>query len=330
LDATTPQTVYEGEERLFGWTLEEATLYALLEHGTSFELVSCPLDRCRSERSVLYRGPKLAAEGSSGSELVLVDGWLYWSVKSDEVDSLPGGVLGCPVGGCEKPSLVVSEFYNGGGDLAASSPYVYWSDTRTHVDTTSKRRERSLWRLRSGEETAELVQAMEVEETARLAVREEHAYFTDQAGTTVSRVRVDGSGEVEVVAADNRINGLAVARDGLYYSTQILTGQIVQCPLSGCTAPASVLVANQRWPSAVGITDDEAFWLVGRGLSSASTASLESCKLPACAPVTERARDFPSNLATLDNRRPFAVNRDSVVWMETFHNVGCALRRLAR
>ena len=316
---TAPQTVYESEERMFGWALDDATLYALLDHGTSFELVSCPLERCRSERTVLYSGPKLGAEGAWYSALVLVDGWLLWSVPGGVLE----GVAGCPVTGCDKPSFVASDFDGGPPYLAADGAYVYWVDVA-----------RSLQRLGAGQETAERVRSLETGQTGRLEVHGDFAYFADAGGTTISRARVDGSGDVEVVATDNRINGLAVASDSFYYPTQILTGQILECPLSGCTVQNSVLAANQRWPAAVRVVDDEAFWLISRTSSPATSASLESCKLPDCASVKEWVNDFPSTTNSSptsgDDAHPFAVNRDSLVWAETYHGFGSALRRLAR
>src|SRR5262245_21201027 len=50
-DAPSPQTIYEGEARVIAYTVDDSTLWALIDTADdNGELVSCPFERCRSER----------------------------------------------------------------------------------------------------------------------------------------------------------------------------------------------------------------------------------------------------------------------------------------
>lgn len=112
--ATTPQTIYESDQAFFGFALDANTLYALINHDDAFELVSCELEQCRSERKVLFSGPYGDESGFRSTPLVLSGGWLYWITSEGGVN----GIAACPTTGCTKPRFVPTTIYS---PLAADS-----------------------------------------------------------------------------------------------------------------------------------------------------------------------------------------------------------------
>jgi hypothetical protein len=315
--ATAPQAIYDSDEAVFGFALDDNTLYALIHHDRTFELVSCELDRCRSERTVLFSGPYLDQSGPHHTPLLISRGWLYWITG--------GGVSGlaaCPITGCTQPRFVpthVSSNLAGDGEGG-----VYFIDQE----------QSSVMHLAADGEAPERVQsfASGLGYNADIAAKEDYVYFgpDDQ---TISRFRRDGEGVVEAIATDEMLATFTVTADSIFYASQLLTGKIVKCPLAGCAQGSDTLVANQRWPEEVLVQGNEAFWLTNPRFSESLThATLQSCVLPECASVHERVRDLPTTeIVDHQPQSPrFAVNGQSIVWMQSFRTDGSSLRRLAR
>lgn len=312
---TTPQTIYQSEELIFGFALDDDTLYALIVHHDTFELVSCPLERCRSARKVLFSGP-YPETGLSETPLLLSDGWLYWRVNGD-FDALAG----CPTTGCTQLQVVQTR---SNGPLAADSEGVYWID----------REKSSLMRLTAGIETPEPVRDLNAEmgDGASLAARGDYLYVGSN-NETIQRFRKDGAGDLELIATDEMVVAFAVTADDIYYSSQLLTGRVVRCPLAGCAANGQTLAANQRWPEEIQVEGNEAFWLTNPHFSQNVTHStLHSCQLPECASVQERVPDLPGNdiVNYQQQGSTFAVSQRALVWLEPISPNGTNLRRLAR
>jgi hypothetical protein len=315
------QTIYESDEAMFGFTLDDDTLYALIAHNDTFELVSCPLERCRSERSVLYSGPWLDQPSPLSTPLIVSGGWLYWVVANGG----PNGIAACPKTGCAAPRFVPTQIRSRvTGDTKGGA---YWIDN-----------EMSLMRIAADADAPEPVRVLagEALDPQHLCVRDDYVYFNDQGGASSSSIRrlpVDGSSASELVATDDMITGFAVTADALYYPSQILTGHIIECPLPGCQAGGRTLVANQRWPEGVQVHGNQAFWVNNQRFSERGTlAALATCVLPDCASVKELVLDFPVH-GIVDYQHEgakFAVGSRAVVWLERFHGIGSSLRRLAR
>jgi len=319
--ATAPQTIYQSEEAIVGFALDDDTLYALVTHGETFELVSCRLERCRSERTILFSGSWLDQPSPLSTPLVLSGGWLYWIVGNGGRD----GIAACPTTGCGQPSLVPTLVR--GGVTGDGEGGAYWFD-----------REGALMRIAANSPAAERVRdcAGEIGEPSSGVARGDYLYFSDVS--SVRRIRKDGTRAPELLATDDMIFGLGLAADAVYYASQVLTGRIVQCPVDGCTTGGRTLAANQRWPEGVQINGTEAFWLNNQRFSQAPTnatlshATLRSCALPDCAAVNDRVSDLLlDGVIRYENAGPkFAVSSRAIVWLEQFHGIGTSLRRLTR
>lgn len=316
--ATTPQTIYESERTILGFTLDDNTLYALINHDDTFELVSCQLERCRSDRKVLFRGPYLDESGFRLTPLVLSDGWLYWITAADGVN----GIAACPITGCAQLRFIPTAIY---GPMAADNDGgIYWVD---HEQS-------SLMRITPDMEAPEPVRGFvtELGETMGVAAHGDYVYVTEHA-QTISRFRKDGTGILEPIATDEMLIAFTITADGIYYASQLLTGRVVHCPLAGCATGGDTLVDNQRWPEGIQVEGNEAFWLTNPRFSGRWTeATLHSCLLPDCASVEERVRDLPtSEIVDYQLQGPtFAVNRQAIVWLQPLDQVGTTLRRLSR
>ena len=197
--------------------------------------------------------------------------------------------------------------------LVGDADGAYWIDD-----------DKSLLRITPGAQAPELLRELddEVVEPRHLLARGEYMYFSlGYEGSTIQRIRKDGTGASELVATDEAISGLAVTSDALYYATQILTGRIAACPLDDCKAGAATLASNQRWPKETQIDSNEAFWLSNKTFSGGlALATLSSCELPDCASVKQRASDIPvDDINDEFSRGPtFIVSEEAVVWLARF------------
>jgi hypothetical protein len=315
-DATTPQTIYDSAEPIYGFALEGPTLYALIDHRRTIELVTCPLARCRSERTTLFSRAKADNEGTEATSLILADGLLYW------VDTLnqPRRVVACPTTGCSATQVLTSNWDRG---LAADDDGVYWFDF-----------ERKLMRGATSAAAPSVVRDMRegAQTLSNLALHGDHIYFlgSDPDSSSVRRVRKDGTTDPEPVAADQNVSGFSLTTDTVYYLSQILTGRVATCSLEDCATGTSTLAANQRWPGAIRVEGNEVFWLNNTDWRyDNSKATLVSCLLPDCSPTQTRFVEL-SMARNVDQNQVFAVNQDSIVWLEAAHGFGTRLRRLAR
>jgi hypothetical protein len=320
-DRTRPQTLFEAETRVYGLAVDETTLYALLDHGAQgSELVSCPIDRCRSERSTLSFFPR---DGfATQTPLVLVGDQLYWIVSS----GWPGqGVASCSLGGCQTPDLALSSVQS---NIAGDGEHVYWIDSDGRLN-------------RRGPGSAELTMVRDLGRWSipMLTVAGNHVYFVDNnvdtvGASTIYRVRKDGSEVDTPFATDQNIGGIGVTTEALYYTTSTLAGAILSCSLAGCEDLRKAIATNQRWPSGIQVNHSEAFWInTVRPSTDLVRFSLSSCPLPECS-MKEIASEFllPDWEETLSSRGSrVAINRTYVLWAEAIYgSPGSAIRRLAR
>jgi len=319
--ATTPQVIYEGELSVIDFTIDDTMLYALIEHQGTFELVACPLGRCRSERTTLLSGP--LAQGSWPSPpLVLSQGSLYWLGATGE-DAESALVVSCSMTGCSEAQLLSTK---GDRTLVGTPEGAYWIDT-----------EKALMRMAPNAEAPELVRSLadELIEPQRLSAQGDYLYFSDVPGESIRRVRKDGTRPTELVVEDDAIGGLSASSDAIYYPSQLLAGRIVQCPGGDCTAGGAILANNQRWPAEVQVQESEAFWLVNTSFSdSGHRSAVSSCSLPDCTSVRDRVSSLVRRAPNFSIRVPgttFAVNRESVLWVEPFEmSGGNSLQRVSR
>jgi hypothetical protein len=312
-----PQTIYQADQRVLSFTIDETTLYALVAHTDSFELVSCPIEACRSQRTTLYRGPALVYQANYSAALMVVAGSLVWLMDDRSVES-HHHIASCPTSGCEELVLVSASAQA----LAADQEHVYWIDAQRYV-----------MRLAPGASEPELVRDLNPELYAlqpRAAVGDDAFYYNQNQ--EFYAVRKDGTSGPQLVVKDRHIADFAASGAELFYSTRLLTGRINRCQAAACTDTRQAIAKSQSWPLEVHVANDEAFWLNQLPvLADKNHASLASCVLPGCENVRQWGIEFETNhYSPLQTPFSFALNRRYVVWVERFRDLGSGLRRVSR
>ena len=318
--ASIPQTIYDSDEPILGFALDGGTLYAPVDHPPNFELISCPLELCRSQRTTLFSGPKPGENLEQLITLVAAGGRLFWAFDN-------ANLVACATTGCADLQRVSSAW--GRGCLTSDGDALYWVD-----------RDKALQRLSLNGDAPEQVRELpgQIVTPDRLVANGGYLYLSDAEADlhlpSIHRVRKDGTSDAELVVEDDSISGLSAVGDSIYYPSQILSGRIVKCAPDDCAKASITLVDNQRWPSELRVEGDEAFWLThARFAYHPINSNLSSCRLPDCASVQIRAGDLPqqgaAEYAYLDNS--FAVGPQWLVWLEGHDaHLGARLRRLAR
>jgi hypothetical protein len=315
--SSTPQTIYDSDLPLLGFALDGPTLYALVNRAPSFDLISCPLQRCRSQRTTLYSSPKMddgKTQVNGGTTLVVAGDRVFWLSGTD--------LMACPKTGCTDPQRVSSvQGFNG---FAADAATLYWLDGSKAVQ-----------RLQPNTDVPEQVRGpiAEIRDPDHLVVGGDYLYISDPGADlpNIHRVRKDGTGEAELVVEDEAISGLCAIGDSIYYPSKILLGRCVECAPDDCAKSAVTLANNQRWPMELRVSGDEAFWLTKTPTSDhPSHSSISSCRLPECSSVDIRVADFYAS--DYQYHPHFAVGPGSLIWLEPrlAVQIGSSLRRIAR
>lgn len=319
----TPQTLYASDWQIRAFTLNDTTLYAFVDVGdTKQQLISCPIDRCGYERSVLYEFEgEISEDITRNTTLVLFGDELVWIVpKPANPYSIQIAV--CSTSGCAEPRLIASE---PSSNLVADASYVYWIDEQN-----------TLQRLAPGADHAEAVATLSAAPgEPRLSLDSEHVYFHLDASDEIYRIRKDGEGDAAVVVSDERPMAFAATDEALYYATRTLAGRVVECALPPRQETRDLAV-NQRWPSELQAAQDRLYWVTTLPDIATST-TLWSCSARDCAARIERIADFGLNkLADPFYAgawgRSFALTRKYVVWHQqhTSSRDGSELQRVLR
>jgi hypothetical protein len=320
--SSTPQTIYDGDLGILGFALDGPTLYALVYRAPTFDLISCPLERCRSQRTTLYRSPKMSADFYENhplvaTTLVVAGDRLFWLSGMD--------LMACPKTGCTELQSVSS--VHGYDVFAADADTLYWLD-----------RDNAVQRLKPNTDLPEQVHGpiADLLLPDHLVVGDDHVYISDPSGDlpNIRRVRKDGTGDAELVVEDEAISGLSAVGNSIYYPSKILAGRIIECAPDDCAKSAVTRANRQRWPMEVRVAGDEAFWLARTRMPDhPSNSDISSCRLPDCNPVELRVANFPLEFAGNDPQyHPhLAVGPESLLWLEApSEKPGWSLRRLAR
>jgi hypothetical protein len=327
-----PQTIYEGETRVIAYTVDETTLYALLDSpDDNGQLVSCPIERCRSERQTLVRGVGSFVTQSSSTPLELVSGTLFWIYGV----GFPGsGIASCPVSGCESPTRAESPALE--CDIAADAEHVYWIDaegwlSRWATDGSPAERLRDV-------NGAPGMDGPTIGRVKRIAVAGDYVYFLQDGlppNSVLSRARKDGSEEPELLVTAPHASSVGATLNDAYYTSHTLAGSLRAYPASGAGGER-VVASNQRWPLALQIEGDEAFWMnKQRPTTRSAQGTLVSCKLPDCAATKTWVSQVDLlnaalGLDTFDVSQCLGLNSRWLFWNERGGSLGSALRRLPR
>ncbi len=128
-----------------------------------------------------------------------------------------------------------------------------------------------------------------------MAVQGDYLYWqglgeSDTATSTIQRARIDGSGEVEILADHLGIDhsaALTLDASHVYWSDDVLSGSIVRCPLSGCVGAPESLVGPVRLPTTLQVDGPNLYWQQD---TTASGAVISSCAPTSCVPSEPIAR----------------------------------------
>jgi hypothetical protein len=331
--APTPQTIYDGEARLIAYTVDETYLYALLDVPEDRgQLVRCPIDRCRSERTILARGVGSEDETglSSPTSLFLVSNSLFWLYGTGYPAT---GVARCSTAGCEGPTF--TEPAQLWGDLAADAAHVYWVDgegwlRRWATDGSAAER------LRDLNGSLEMYGPL-IGDVLNLAVAGDYVFFLQEdlgIGAYLSRIRKDGSSDPEVLAQLEDPSSIGATTTEAYYTSQTLAGSLRGLPAGG--GEERVVASNQRWPTSLQLNGSEAFWVnVQQPEAQLPVASLLSCTLPSCSATKTWIGNFElahTGFGSFfpDASRHVALNSRWLLWLERGAAFGSKLRRLPR
>lgn len=307
-----PQTLYRSGEQVFGFTADDTTLYALVTRDSvtlsaaAFELVSCPIAACKSQRKTLYSGP-LLWDLWSGSSLTLIDGSLLWLFPSK-------GIASCSVHGCSEIAFVPADTEA----IAGDDEHVYWLEANS-----------ALMRLAPARGEPERVRSfpsLDVGLVTEVSAHGSFVHFVTGDRSTIYRIPKDGTRDPAPVVMEENVASVDVSGDELYYSSSILAGHIARCNVNDCEASAVTLVEQQRWPDTIRVDHGEIFWLVERPQADRSeTVSLASCELPDCKSV----KSWPF-ATTLRAPSDLLVNLNYVIWIADYLEFGTALKLVPR
>ena len=335
-DRTLPQTVYQGGVRVVAFTVDETNLYALLEdfseNDRQLRLVSCPADHCQTQRTTLFSA---SMEGDvalvSQTELLLAKGKLYWLSGYGDPAS---GIARCSTAGCSAgPQDLVETAGPRLMAIATDGDFVYWLDNeavmRRAADGTGESESLYRWDI-----PGPIPMASQIIEFG------DYLYLSGDlnAGgdSAVFRIRKDGRGTPELIAHGVNIAGLALSSSGVYFTTAVLTGKVLHCPLSGCASAPEEVVTNQRWPNGIRIANDAAYFVTGpptpagypdERLDTLLTSQLTERSSPR---VVADDLEFGGSDFYSSSVADFALNQNSVFWRESTPSRTFSIKRLPR
>jgi len=329
-DRTVPSTVYEGALQVVGFTVDDSDLYVLLENyhadSSRLELVTCPVDQCGSQRRTLFSTAIAKDRGVlSKRALVHIRDQLFWLTEGG---TPANAIARCSTLGCQDgPELVYES--SGIALLAGDQDFLYWAElesqqiVRRAVDSVAPPQSLYGWEFWPPGDQPSLI-----EEYA------DYLYWINDKG--ISRLPKDGSHAPELIVSELGIGGLSVSAGGLYFSTRVLTGRLLHCPLSGCPGKLEELVTGQRWPTSVYADSEQVYWInAQRSNSSLRSDSLVTSffgegrtQILASDVDFDTLTDINDALDQWDGA--FAVNRRRVFWRESQSYDQHFLRSLAR
>jgi hypothetical protein len=205
---------------------------------------------------------------------------VYWVRGADA--SVGMSILSCPSAGCVGAPRVIASSVRL-SSMAVDESHVYW----TSWDDTAV--------LRLPLAGGGTPQAIALNTTAadQIALSGSHVYWIEQAGqanASIKRVPKDGSAPATILAAgQNHAATLAVDSDFAYWGNSFSVGSLARCPLTGCTADPTVLIANQNLPRALVVDGKSIFWMtvIGTFQIDEMRAAVMRCPVDGCEAAAE-------------------------------------------
>ena len=287
--------LYRGERSVQTFTVHEGTLYALL--GTrdgeepSFELIACSIDDCADQRRVLWRGRSWT---DSFGSLVVEPPEIFW------VDNADHEVVGCRIDDCEKgPRSLGSALWP--MQIDADPDFVYWLDEQQR-----------LVRCPHGgcgtRDASEPIDPNAIPSSGQVMEFVDSVYRSRDRSRKIARVDKAGAPEELLYESVLPLSSFDVSANGVYFATNVLTGEVIRCPLSGACGAGEVLASGQGWPTVVRVASGAVFWF------SSSPENATVVKLD----LGSRPREVAPRGGILGDT---VVSDDNLYWSERDHRI---------
>jgi hypothetical protein len=251
--STEATTLYSGGRFVGAFVVRDGTLYALLGARLSgqkpaVELLSCPVDDCANQRRTLWISSE--REGFNGvvQPLALSSERLFWVIRDQ--------VMSCPIEDCQNNARTLGS-PGWSREIGADSDFVYWLDEQQRLVRCPHDG------CVTGEAVDPSMPAASVTATGGQIVPFGDSIYSSYDNDR-KLVRWDKTTEGDPQVLYESVFPLSefdVRDDGVYIGTNVLTGTVLRCPLSGACGGGEVLAKAQRWPAVVRATSSAVVWL---------------------------------------------------------------------
>ncbi|HEY5372681.1 MAG TPA: hypothetical protein VIK01_03305 [Polyangiaceae bacterium] len=307
-------------ERVSAIVVDAQRIYWLGSVGGSFgTLHSCEKQNCVGSL-VTYGTAGNATLGSPIGVIGVAGGQVYWWEL--EADNNGIALKACELSGCEHGARTVASHVVETGAAAFSADYAYVVTGYTlpgamlRIPLTGNDAQPEQVFATGGSEIGVGCSTCDM---TSLAVQGDYLYWQGLAGqgnanSTINRARVDGGGEVEVLADHLGIGSpasLTLDASYVYWSDGLLSGSIVRCPLTGCVGAPESLVGPVRLPTTVRVDGPNLYW---QQATTASGLVISSCALATCAPSQPIARGVDDTaVLAIDDEYLYTATTDQKV-----------------
>jgi hypothetical protein len=244
---------------------------------------SCLKTDCRSTVTTYDSIPDSICPSGGNYPLAAAGAMVAWST-CDNVEPWATSIWACPATGCVgAPRMIASPVSP--TSMAMDESHIYWtSDADTAV-------------FRIPLSGAEKPQAIALNESGpgQIALSGSHVYWIErwrETNATIKRIAKQG-GETAVTLAtgQNQPYALSIDSEFVYWATSVAAGSILRCPLSGCPADPTVVVARQNFPRALAVDGKSVFWMTLVGDLTAGypvqRAEVKRCPIDSCESALE-------------------------------------------
>jgi hypothetical protein len=250
---TEATTLYRGGRLVGAFLVREGTLYALLGarlagQKPAIELLSCPVDDCANQRRTLWTTSDERGLHGVVEPLALSSRRLFWVIRDQ--------LMSCPIEDCQDNARTLGS-PSWSREIGADSDFVYWLDAQQRLVRCPH----------DGCVTDEVVDpsmpaASVIATGGQIVPFGDSIYSSYDNDRKIVRWDRETEGTPEVLYESVfRLSEFDVRDDGVYFGTNMLTGSMVRCPLSGACGKGEVLVEAQRWPTVVRVTSSAVVWV---------------------------------------------------------------------
>jgi hypothetical protein len=248
---TEATTLYRGERVVAAIAVQEGILYTrlgarLAGQSPTTELVACPVDDCENRRRTLWLHTESPEQSATVGPLALSSRRLFWLLGDQ--------LMSCPLEACQDNARSLGSVgYS--TEIGVDSDFVYWLDQQQRLVRCPH----------DGCDTGDVVDPS----TASLGSNggqvvpfADSIYSSYDDARKIVRWEKAAQGDPEVLYESAfPLSEFDVRDDGVYFGTNMLTGTVVRCPLSGACGSGEILVEAQRWPAVVRASSSAVVWV---------------------------------------------------------------------